>query len=525
MAQVERSAGYEALAKGMIYDFKKEAGITSGHWTPHSIRCIFLMSNGFYLSSYDPSIKVMRSDKIACDLQNPENVRDSLAAMYSLGGSLSANVSNCESIVVVTGGICGINPGTFDFSNICQVIGYTDLRTKMSGSSKMSIPECVIVDGRALNSVCVQLRRSPIQALCAVISEGKQLKCAELEAKIRKQSSGGSVDFCRVKGDISWRPYTRQDKTNPDLDVMSFSVDDVSSRMGIMFPAGVCLLAAQQSGKFGNQQMVLFRQKALGADNKETDLPVVLTGLDLNAGNYPFDTNLKYRISTLYYFPYAAYSYYMQELDSTAGYYKIGDALSKEIQLLGVISALDSKHLPANKVWVKAISLYFVTLALKLELKDDTLATKYSGLIASLMRTRNFALLAGSEGLGVKLDGITKADFDNIPVIQRAIRAFALGTICLGCFSEYATYKKLSESNIAFRIEDATLSNNFKFKFPDKLTAVEKAVIARMCYDVYGIQPNDMLSPEKYFPKSVLSDDVSLDNIVNILVKMLKEGY
>ena len=75
------------------------------------------------------------------------------------------------------------------------------------------------------------------------------------------------------------------------------------------------------------------------------------------------------------------------------------------------------------------------------------------------------------------------------------------------------------------RIEDATLSNNFKFKFPNKLTAVEKAVIARMCYDVYEIQPNDMLSPEKYFPKSVLSDDVSLDNIVNILVKMLKEGY
>ena len=245
----------------------------------------------------------------------------------------------------------------------------------------------------------------------------------------------------------------------------------------------------------------------------------------MNAGNYPVDANLKYRISTLYYLPYAAYTYFLQELDATSGYYKIADALSKEIQLLGVISALDSKHLPANKVWVKAISLYFVTLALKLELKDEALATRYSGLIASLMRTRNFAPLAGADGLGVKLDGITKADFDSVPAIQHAIYAFALGIICLGCFSEYATYKKLSESNIAFRIEDATMNNNFKFKFPEKLTAVEKAVIARMCYDIYGIQPNDMLNPEKYFPSGVLSDAMSLDNIVNILVKMLKEGY
>ena len=525
MTQQVRSEGYNALAKGMVYSFKKEAGPVA-KWTPHNIRYIYILGDGFFLQGYDSQIPVMTGSKIPCDLRNTENLRDVLAAMYSLGNALSANVSNCEGIIVLLGGKFGVDNSCGSSEDFRKLIGYDDMVSKIAGRTKMCVPEFITLSGVVIDNMIASNSGiiGPIAAIKSCIAQGCATLCANTVKAVLEKCTKKTLQFCRpVNSDaLEWRVYDpyRDAALKNSLEIKDFAVDAEGKCFARLFSATTCLSACK------HQLLVHYTVKRTDEDNKPLDILPILFGLDTNVSNYPADSTLREFISNNYYKPYAAYKYFMEDLQSTAGYHKLANELNRSIKLLGVAAASDAKHLVANKSWVKALDIYYVRLALTLYFKNnEKLATWGTGVISSLMRSANCVPLKGSESLGVKLDAVTESDIARVPEIKSAIHAYVLGIICLGCFSEYAQYEKLSKMNIKFRIDEAMKNERFKFKFPAKLSSEERGIIARMCVDAYEM-PKDMLSDvTKYFPDEVLVDTVEDDDLVNILVKMIREGY
>lgn len=222
---------YHALAQGLVYKYKfrnphapVSERVLAPHacWTPHNIRSLVFTRSGVLVYTYARSFqtassqlvypsyvdyskfnsyptfigtKDVRSEHPDCANPSKDDMRDDLfSVVHDLGSSVSANMSNIESIFVVLGGENGlILPSTITrVEDALKYLGIEALQAKVEGNTLFGdITVCAIAgEGLTLNA---ELPNSLQQIVATAVKNHARKYYTEYFTGLTK------VDLVRVK--------------------------------------------------------------------------------------------------------------------------------------------------------------------------------------------------------------------------------------------------------------------------------------------------------------------------------------
>ena len=410
MAKEELSVGYNTLVKGLIYDFKPDANVPTD-WTPHNIRRLIIMKSGVHVTGYCPSIKVtkqlngfiaIKDDKIS----DSEKFRNILDAMHKFTGSgitsLSARVSNCEDIIVVAGGRCGID---VPVEEIPTLIGYATLQSVTS--SKFTLPNLIIVDGVRLDERANTLKSNNGQTFSSEKTLQLLLDKGAVnlsKALIKQCQEAGAPDKLTLrhssKDDIAWSVYNE----NTDLSLNCIKSDFIMDSKGTKFAT-------------------IFSAFELAENNK---LPILkkfrgnvsYASFDFNVGNYPIDQTLREYMADNQYKALCARDYYLAIVNKADALLELKGKLKSANDLLSVMVEAKKSPWGSAKAW-----------------RDYITADTLSKFIEAQGGNARIKAIMGacSKDCGIDLSSfgsakdITSAEFNTVPaIINKAVQALAL---------------------------------------------------------------------------------------------------
>lgn len=506
MAKEELSVGYKTLVKGLIYDFKPDANVPTD-WTPHNIRRLIIMKNGVHVTGYCSKIRVTKQLNNFITIKDGtisdnEKFRDILDAMHKFTGSgiasLSARVSNCEDIIVIVGGRCGIN---VPVEEIPTLIGYATLQSVTS--SKFTLPNLVIIDGNRIDERANMMRGSNGQPLSSEAMLQKLLDNGAIKLSkelIEQCKSAGAPDKLTLKhsskDSIAWSVYNE----NTDLSLNCVKSDFVIDSQGIKF--ATIFSAFELAEK--NKLPVLKKFKG----------NVSYASFDFNVGNYPVDQTLREYMAENQYKALCARDYYLSIVDKVGALLKLRDKLKPAICLLSVMFEAKKSPWGSAKAWKDYITADILNKFIEAQGGNARI---------------NAILGACSKGSDVDLtsfgsaNNITPAEFDTAPaIINKAVQALAVFIICKNTSRFRTDDGGINRSLYEAHVQNVEKVYN-KLALPDRIDSKTITVCTSLDGQFNRFYLGLLLSRvEEYleFGSSELSE-----RLAEYITKILKEGY